>query len=353
MHGAAGAVAVFAAVVLPWTTWLRFAAPTPEAAAEATPLFLFTLAALLVGAVLLVRAGDPFLGAFVALAALLTLRTPTAWALECAQWIAFGSLLLSAVRALPRAWHPTVVGALALGSVLQLVYCLHRALGADVLWLGLAPAAHLHDNTMIGTLGNENHVGALLALVIPLASPWLWPLLLAGLVLTKSGVALAAAGVGLLVRYRSWRVAAVLVVAAAALLLVRGPSLISAKVRVKIWALGLWDLGQRPLDALIGAGPGSWYERVPTLQRRFWISGNEWFGHAHSEPVQLVYEFGTVGFACLIGWLLHHRALWRGRYAGACAALVIVSLGSFPFHVAPLAMVALVILGLATPTEIA
>jgi hypothetical protein len=59
-------------------------------------------------------------------------------------------------------------------------------------------------------------------------------------------------------------------------------------------------------------------------------------------------EHGLIGLALVVGWGWTHRALWRGPYAGACAALVVLSLGGFPFRVAETALPALLVLGLAT-----
>jgi hypothetical protein len=174
-----------------------------------------------------------------------------------------------------------------------------------------------------------------------------------------------AAAVGLALRWlplrdlRLWLVSIALTGGAlVALALVKqGHTLLSASTRVQIWKLGLWDWAlttERPwlahmTDVVAGKGPGAWYQRMPSLQRRFWVSGHEWFVQAHNEVVQLVYEWGLFGLACLVGWLVAHRARWRMPEGAAVAALGVVALGMFPWHLAVLAVPALVVLACATP----
>ena len=360
-----GLLVVAAAVVLPATTALQLHALSRLQAITETPLLMFSLTALLVLAAL-VAADDAWLGAFVALTAGQVLVRPTAYALDVAQWVAFGALVVVVARRLPEAWRSRVHLILVLVGVLQAAYATLQWLGRDPIFVGWAPLAE--PRHVMGTLGNPNYLGALLALLLPLAPVWALPLLAVGLVLGHSVLGCLAAAVGLMVRYGrgDWRLWAVSIAATGgalvAVALAKSASTLGTfGVRLTIWKLGLWDWalaterswGAQAVDVLLGKGPGSWYERVPGLQRRFWISGHEWFAQAHSEVVQLVYEWGVAGLVCLVGWLWAMRARWRTPEAAAVAAFGVVCLGMFPLRLAVVALPALVLLGLATPPRTA
>lgn len=353
MARALGGGAVAAAVVLPWTTPLRLSSPLRELALTETPLLFFSLFALLGVAALLARDGDPWLGAFLALATASVLVHQTSYALEIAQWIAFGALGLLAVRRLGDG--AALARRVLLGAGLaQVGYLGLQALHRDPLQHGLHPIVGNvltpANSVLLGTLGNENWVAAYLAILVPLASPPLAALFLVATVATKSYLGLAAATLGLLVHHprARGRVLAAAGCAGAALLALRGLTTIPGGARLDIWRLGLTEWPTSAGAVLFGHGPGAWFMEIPTLQRlrNVWI--DEWFAQAHNEVVQLVYEHGLAGLVCLAGFLWWHRAAVRGAYAGAVVALAVECLGMFPFRLATLGALAIVVLGLAT-----
>lgn len=335
------------AIVLPWTTWLRLSAPSAEAALLATPLLLFTLAALGLVALELVPS-DPWLAAFLGWAAILVLRDGTGYALETAQWITFGALLLAGVRRLPATSRPWVRWGLLASAGAQALYVGLQTARFDPLFAGWGWTVQPWPG---GTLGNPTWVGAWLALAVPLAP---WPLaiaLLFGVVLTQSAVALIAAAVGLVLAHRRRLIGLGLVLTAslALLLMLREPPVrLSGITRLEIAQLGLREWWRTA--PLLGVGPGTWWTRIPAAQYRERVYPYEAFVWAHSDLLQLLYEFGAVALVLLGGWLWWHRAMWGTPYAGALGALAVESVAFFPFHLATIAALAIVIVGLATPT---
>ena len=83
-------------------------------------------------------------------------------------------------------------------------------------------------------------------------------------------------------------------------------------VRFLIWGDTLRAIRDRPLA---GLGAGAWENELPRYQ-----AGGEWLEtdyYAHNEPLQLVAEYGLVGWIFLLvltAWLLH--AAWRSWRAG-------------------------------------
>lgn len=118
-------------------------------------------------------------------------------------------------------------------------------------------------------------------------------------------------------------------------------------VRFVIWGDTLRAIRDRPLA---GLGAGAWENELPRYQ-----VGGEWLEtdyYAHNEPLQLVAEYGLVGWAFLLAlaaWLLH--AAWRSWRGGGTAmddaerpwraiflcslfALLLVSNAGFPWRLA-------------------
>lgn len=319
------------ALVLPWTTRLTTGAPVDTEAWLWTPMLAFTILGLLTLAALLWPT-DRWLAAFVALAA------GGAWralpALETAQWIGAGALLLHAAR--ERQAHRWIRGALVAAGALQLVVMLLQA-GAP---------------TLPGTLGNANHLGSFLAIVGPLAPWWAVPAFVAGTLATSAAAATLAVLLGLTVRWPRlafvWvGVAAVAFVPLAAW---HDPAWSTLRWRLDVWALGLragWDA------PVLGHGLGSWFMAIPALQHRAAPSLTHGFAaHAHNEYVQLLYEGGLVALALVGGWIVAQgRRIAHSPARGAVAALAVNACAMFPFHLGPTALAAVLVLGMATAPE--
>lgn len=135
--------------------------------------------------------------------------------------------------------------------------------------------------------------------------------------------------------------------------------------RLDGWRGALWMWRQEPL---LGVGHGAYRTRYGDAKLDLVRDGVEfsrqlkepYFTHAHSEPLHVLAEWGSVGFLTLI-WALFELArqarrragelLARGRSAEAAvmasglAALAIMALLNFPFHLALIAYPALLFLG--------
>ena len=120
--------------------------------------------------------------------------------------------------------------------------------------------------------------------------------------------------------------------------------------RFGIWWFGLkdWFL-TNPLF-----GPGPWAGRIPMLQaQQGYLPTKEIFMEAHNEYLQWLYEYGLLGFAILTGWLWRHRRMFTATGTVGCALLALaVNSGSFfTFHVASVALLGLVLVGLASSQD--
>ena len=331
-------------VLLPWTTWVRAPGLDALQAVRETPRVVLLVAVTLLASAWVVTV-DRWLGAFLALVTLQAVRLPWALLESTVLWTATGVLVLLAARRLTPRLRRVVVAALVIAAVAEIGYAALQLARWDPLWLGWTRAPHalfVH-----GTLGRSGYLGLYLALVAPLDPLALAPVFLVGAVLAKSALPAVALGVGLVVRApRVWWTWAGSAVALAAVWLVRGevarPAL---ENRLGAWVLGWqtwWDT-----NLWLGVGPGTWPLVVPLLQRERGL-GEVFTLGAHNDYLQLGFEYGLLGLACLAGFAWAHRRAWRGPYRGALAALALVGVGWFPWHLAPTAMTGALVLGLAT-----
>lgn len=259
--------------------------------------------------------------------------------------VALGAAALTFVRSLPLRERQVAVVVLAAAGLLQALYVLQQTAGYDIPWevwgVGRLPAH--------GTLGNRDKVGAFLAITAPLMPRWALPIVIAATLATSSWGALLGLTVGLVVRYwGTWTASAVVagIAVGGVWLAQSGKDLTSFWGRVEIWATGLRDL--RGTDLVWGHGLGGWGLRIPRLQTSP-VGSGLWL-QAHNEPLQWLYETGVSGSAVAAAWIWHHRrALQTTAAGGGLAALAVVCLTYFPFHTPTVALVALVVLGLATP----
>lgn len=249
--------------------------------------------------------------------------------------------MLVAVRSLSehmRRWiRPLLIG----GGLLQVAYVAQQALGYDVIWMG----AEKGPARALGTLGQENFVGAYLGILLPVAPLWLAPAFVLGLILAKSVTGMIAGLVGLLWQQRApWWIWAASVAGVALMLgtIAHGP--VSLLVRLNVWWVALTH--QTPWTVLVGHGLGAWPMEFPLIQP--WQGIGEFYLQAHNEYVQWGYEAGLFGVALAGRWLWVHRAALTGSWGGGVVAVLLVSCAMFPFHVAILGLLAVTVLGLAT-----
>lgn len=214
----------------------------------------------------------------------------------------------------------------------------------------------LHPGNFPGVMGNINHASALTALSLPafLRKRWLifTPLLMVGFWIARSTGGVMAAAVGIIVlsiiNKQSWFV------------IRREFIFIFIGICGVVWffhdlpSFNRWDVWISSFSdfTFFGHGLGSW--KLADII----ISGKHWTT-AHNEYVQAIYELGVpavlimAGFACGA----FRKSISVVRYEGskltprctpdhlAIMGVVVsmcLSFVSFPFHIAPLAMVSLV-----------
>lgn len=194
-----------------------------------------------------------------------------------------------------------------------------------------------------GSVGNSNYLGNLLAMVTPLAPVWMLPLLLGGVVASKSAMAVLAVSAGLAYRWPR-QIPAILALIGVGFTW-RGFLFESWATRWQVWQIGWWDALQSPL---IGHGPSGWLLRVPLQQHAAQVPDGI-YAAAHNEYLQ-AFHAGGILLVALIGlWAWAHRASWRDpMWGGAALALAVSAIGFFPLQTAATAIVAVTVLGAAT-----
>lgn len=267
-----------------------------------------------------------------------------------------GVVALWAMRQIQPEWHPMVRALLAASGIFQAVYMIQQYFGYDVLWGPLVGGTLKDVVQPLGTMGTVDAASAYVAVTAPLMPYWAVPIAVAVVLKGHSIGAIMALAVGLLVRYhRNWKLTAAIVAVLSGIYLrwfIPGGLLsahipTSVTVKLTMWWYGLKDWWQTA--ALIG--PGTWHERIPMLQIQQNyrpITGEVW-REAHNEYLQWLYEYGLLGFSVLCLWLWDHRAMFKVPAVGASLlALAVVTGSFFTFHVVSVALLGLVLVGLAT-----
>lgn len=120
--------------------------------------------------------------------------------------------------------------------------------------------------------------------------------------------------------------------------------------RFPVWALVWRDFWHGPLWAkLFGNGLGSTPLLVPLLQldARYDPQSSRFFMYLHNDWLQLLYEAGLIGFglsvALYLGAVYHSR--YNPRWAAMLAAYGVAMLTNFPLHQPLLALLGIVLLG--------
>lgn len=219
-------------------------------------------------------------------------------------------------------------------------------LAVAALQAGLALYQMAHGFPANGSVGNTNYLGALVAMVTPLAPVWLLPLLLGGVVASKSAMAVLAAAAGLAFRWPAQLPALAALVGVG--FLWRGFDLTSWATRWQVWQLGWADATASWGSLLVGHGPSGWLMRFPAIQHRAGVPDGI-YAAAHNEYLQALHAGGLVLVALLGVWVwAHRRDFADGPCGGAAVAIAVSALGFFPFQTAATALVAVTILGAAT-----
>lgn len=333
------AVALFAPLAL--AVWGLYA---PSAAFDGWPghvLWLTLLGALGLG----IARRDRWLGvAVMMLGVHVTLRHGDLTACILVALAALGLILLLRATVHQRR-HATMV--LSVAAVMQALYVIQQWFGYDVVMAGLT---RITEPRIVGTLGNPDKVGAALAILGPLLPWWGLPIIGAAILATHSLGALLGFSLALIIRYRhSWGAPLVAMLGGAFVtVLAATKGLATAAGRWEIWLVGLRDWWSTA--PILGHGLGAWAQRVPALQisTPSLTTAHGLWTTAHSEPIQWLYETGLLGGVILAAWLWERRRIFL---VPSVAALAVVSLTFHPFHTPALALVGVVILGLAMSQE--
>jgi O-antigen ligase len=299
---------------------------------------------------------DRWLGLAVAVAALTVFYRGAQLDPTSSVMFATGALLVTLLRLTPRAYHGKIAGALAAVGIFEIVYVAHQMMGYDLLWAnlwGLPTSAVVQP---IGTLGTVDGVGAYIAITAPLMPLWAVPAAIYVVWAGHSLSALLALAVGLLIpwvirRRGSWLGASVAGLGAVAFLsmaYLKGLATAAVAGRFAIWKFGAAHAVSS--DPILGWGLGGWSTHIPQAQlaEKFLPTGEVW-REAHNDYLQLGAEMGVVGLLLLGLWLWEHRAMVLDRTWGpSVGALAVNAVGFFPFHTVPLALLGLIVIGLAT-----
>lgn len=185
-------------------------------------------------------------------------------------------------------------------------------------------------------MGQETTLGAFLAAAL---APALFTrryfsaaTIFACILATKSSMSVAAGGaVALIWLYTIWPVHACalatfgLLIAAGGVAFRPHDPIFAMNLREYLWQLGLDAYRERPI---FGWGPGSWQDRR-VLFRGVWVS------YVHSEPIELLAEYGRVGGVLALLALARFLDRWRFTWHHAMVVgLLVNSIGNFTFHLA-------------------
>lgn len=206
----------------------------------------------------------------------------------------------------------------------------------------------------IGLLTNHNEASALLAFGAPafVRKGW-WPflpLVLAGLALptTFSGPLAVAcsAFVGLFLFPLRWRTRLVSVAGGflAIFTYARFVDMPDVTWRLRAWKMAIVDL--LPERLFTGAGTGHWKIVFARRDVADYLTGGngELLLQAHNEYVQSLFELGILFAVILIGYTVHNVLRYNARARLSTLAVIVIAVvcaAYHPFHIALLAMVAL------------
>lgn len=330
---------------LPWSPVLLSSyGPTPGVFGEG-PLIAMVIGAALILALLIARR-EPWLAAGLGWVVVLAfLRADTVLAAPTVLFLGLGvGVLVLLSHGLPRRAATVIRWGLLLSASVEIAYRIAQHWHVDPFWYGWG--YDLRATWTGGSFLTPRYLGAMAAMVAPLAPGWLLPWLALGVGLSGSYLAMGALVAGLLIRWPAHRLCLLTVGALGVWLVAQHRSFVVASIpaRIELWRLAGADLLAWPAW-VVGYGPGGWTWRM--AQAACPCPPAEVFIQAHNDVVQWVYETGAIGAALLAGWVwsigLRARTMppmWQGALVG----LAVLTLGLHVFHLAALAAVAVLIL---------
>lgn len=249
-----------------------------------------------------------------------------------------------------------ILDCLAFSGVLCSLYAYMQMSGIDPVYFyykwadGTKPSAFIGQHTLYGSLAATSVTAALFRrrYVMALISA---PTVFA----TDSSFAIASLSVGILAWVwisQGWQTATTLALIFAGILAFIFIGLdkkhyFDSTGRLPAWKTAIEKSKESPI---IGYGPGMFKHFYPTVQDKAHKKMHGFYRQAHNDYVQLVYEYGAVGVLCVILMLGDFfRQAWRKKNITSVAALssilmvfLVNALGSFPFHLVPHGVIALI-----------
>lgn len=190
------------------------------------------------------------------------------------------------------------------------------------------------DMPAVALLGNQNFLGAWLAISLPffLAGKWRFaaPLVVFALILTHTSTAVAAALAGVCWYYLGFKGFLIAIPAGAYYFYGVDNSQLMTSDRIGFWLDAVNTISGHWYTAAFGVGPG-----VP------WRPDNM----LHSEYAYMIYNFGGLGLALMAGWMVSVPRNEQVLYASFIAAAVDM-IGNHVLHTAPTAILVIVIVAL-------
>ena len=205
-------------------------------------------------------------------------------------------------------------------------------------WLWFDPVSFLMSTIVIvkgtgivGSLGNPNFLGAYLAISLPFffRSRWVWfiPVIIIGLLISKTSTAIIGAIIGTAFFIGGWRFAVCGIVPVGIYLMVSTPAGTALNVRLDYWIDATKTTCRSLSSFIVGYGQGT-----------TWRLDNQ----IHNEYVATFFNYGITGLACMIAYIAtisrNNKILFT-----AFIILCVNMIGNHPLHVVTTAILAIVI----------
>ena len=235
--------------------------------------------------------------------------------------------------------------AICIAALLQGVIAIFQYLGIDIVyltlksvmppWRTLEPVPHA-----VGTLTNQNFLGAFMAISLPFffRKRWVYliPVIVLALWFSLTTTAVVAAVCGVVVYFRkAWALLAALVVVIGYNGFIDPSRAFQADARLELWAYSAGEVLSSFKSFLFGVGPDYTFH---------YTKGFESYS-PHNAYVTVLLHYGVVGLCLVAGFI---ATVYRGNRLlfAAFIAAIVSCLGNPTIELAPSAFLVLIILGL-------
>lgn len=253
-------------------------------------------------------------------------------------------------------------------STLQIIVVFMQRFDIFMFWNHSSTARLIGSGRVWGLFGNSNWSGCFIAMTLPIflymAKEKKWYLLgllgIPALFIMKSQVAIVSGIIGVLfylyfyfqkkiIRYKIHYLILGLLLVGVVFALFNPIYFDNPRFEVwrRVWKFCLFGgTVEWRCHFVQGWGLGSAYEILPKICPIY--SGTAWY-QVHNEPLQILLEYGLVGFILMCGLIISTLRKLNSKNLAIMAcliALLIDSLGFFPFRTAPLGFMGVIYLGL-------